>query len=118
MILKEGVSLAGLHPVMRAVLRAAEGLWKAHGRREGVTVTEALGGVHSAESWHYYGLALDFRTRYFDFQEAEQITRELRDALPQYDVVHHTKQAGPKTVTSHIHIEVGNLLAAKIGVLY
>jgi hypothetical protein len=119
MKLKDGVTLAGLHPVMRPVLREAEAIWKAHGRSEGVTVTEARGGEHSAVSWHYYGFALDLRTRYFDFDEAVQVYETLKGALSGYDVVHHTYQNDDdEWASSHIHVEIGNGIAADLKVLY
>ena len=114
MQIKDGVTLAGLHPVMRPVLREAESIWKAHGRPEGVTITEARGGTHSASSFHYYGLALDLRTRYFEFDEAVLVHKALKSALPGYDIIHHEKDGK----SSHIHCETGNGLAKDIGMLF
>lgn len=108
MEIKAGVTLAGLHLLMRPVLRAAERIWKAHGRDEGVTVTEACGGTHSATSWHYYGLALDLRTRYFSTEELDKVEKEMKRALPEYDIIVHS---------SHMHVEIGNTLAEQHGLL-
>ncbi len=108
MKLKEGVTLAGLNILMRPVLRHAERLWVAHGQEDGVTITEALGGTHSATSWHYYGLALDLRTRYFTTEVYNGITLEMRKALPEFDVVAHS---------THMHVEIGNVLAKRHGLL-
>ena len=108
MILKEGVSLAGLHLLMRPVLREAERIWKENGQSEGVTVTCALGGVHSAASWHYYGLALDLRNRYFSEGVKDKVAVELKQALPYYDILAHS---------THIHVEPSNGLANKHGLL-
>lgn len=108
MKLKANVTLAGLHLLMRPALKAAEDLWIAHGRPEGVTVTCARGGIHSAGSWHYYGLALDFRTRYFEDDIKKQVYHDLKNALPLYDVIEHD---------THIHVEPSDNLADKHGLL-
>ena len=77
MRIKKGVIIAGLAIEMRPVLIAAEEVWKKEGivtdvdgteidlAKEGVTITSGLDGVHSAGSYHYYGYAVDLRTRYF-----------------------------------------------------
>lgn len=105
MVLKEGVSLQGLHISMRRALIQADNIWKAFGRAEGVTVTSGTDGKHSSGSWHYYGLALDFRTYYFD--DPHEVATELRAALPPgFDVV---------VETDHMHVEndaVGRRLEA------
>ena len=106
---KDGVIIAGLHPVMRAVLRAAESVWITHGISEGVTVTSGLDGVHSAASWHPYGLALDLRTKYFDSFVKTEVEADMREKLPGYDIVMHS---------THMHVEVGNDLAKQIGVYF
>lgn len=109
MKVKEGVKLEGLQPVMRPVLRSAESIWKDMGRSEGVTVTSTTDGVHSAGSWHYYGYAVDFRTRYFSEEEAKAVAVTLEYDLPDYDIVLHS---------THIHVEIGNQLAMKLGVYF
>lgn len=101
---KNGVDLKGLHLLMRPVLRVAEALWLHNGQTEGVTITSSSGGCHSATSWHYYGLALDLRTRYFTAAVKQEIANQLKAALPAYDVVVHS---------THIHVEIGNALAKK-----
>lgn len=108
MKLKDGVDIRGLHLLMRPVLRAAELIWKNNGQQEGVTVTSAVDGVHSADSWHYYGLALDFRTRYFSEIRKDVVIKQLRSALPDYDVVAHN---------THIHVEPSNDLADRHGLM-
>ena len=102
------VVIQGLHPCMRLPLKKAEAIWKAHGRPEGVTITCGLNGIHSASSWHYCGCAVDLRTNYFNATERQTVYNELKKALPGYDVVWHT---------SHIHVEPGDDLARKWGVL-
>ncbi len=73
------------------------------GKKNGkeLVVTCGTNGVHSAGSLHYYGLAIDFRTKYFTKGVAEKVARELRKALgPKFDViVHRTK------FSNHIHVE-------------
>ena len=108
MILKDGADIKGLHVLMRPVLSASESIWITHGRSEGVTVTAGLDGIHSAGSWHYYGLAVDLRTRYFGQTVKADVYHDLKAALPGYDVVMHD---------THIHVEVGNTLASKWGLL-
>jgi len=109
MEIKSGVTLRGLQPIMRPVLREAERIWKDYGREFGVTVTEACGGTHSASSWHYYGYALDLRTRYFPDEVKTQVYEELKGSCKDYDIILHS---------THIHAEISNSLANQLGVLY
>lgn len=97
MEIKDGVIMAGLQFEMWPVLKAAEDVWRSLGRDEGVTVTSALDGTHSAGSMHYYGYALDFRTRYFTPQQVDKAYAGLIERLPQemYTVIVHT---------THIHV--------------
>lgn len=119
MVIKEGVTMQGLHPVMRPVLREAEEVWRAYGRPEGVTVTEVCGGTHSAASWHYFGLAIDLRAKYFDIDTAVRLKEELTLMLEGYDVILHTYPGeGETTNVSHIHVEVNDELARELGVLW
>lgn len=116
------------HPVMKKAMKVAERIWKAHDRAEGITVTAGKDGVHSAGSWHYYGAAGDLRTNYVDkmYWEADnyhdyppeseiwspaekrEVYDELKGALPGYDICWHD---------SHIHMEPGDSLAKKWGLL-
>ncbi len=79
MKIKEGVIISGLHILMRPVLRQAEVVWKEFGQSDGVTVTGGLDGVHSAASWHYYGLALDFRTHCFTSTQKKAVHNRSRN---------------------------------------
>jgi hypothetical protein len=63
MKIKKGASLQGLNPVMREVLVEADKIWESLGKE--LVVTSGTDGAHRAGSLHYYGYALDFRTRYF-----------------------------------------------------
>ena len=95
MIIKEGVTLAGIDFKMRKVLIAADKIWKEN--HQELVITEARGGTHSAGSLHYYGLALDMRTRYFDAMTKTNVAMLLREELgPDYDVIMHS---------SHCHVE-------------
>lgn len=95
MKIKFGVRMAGLQLPMRKVLKEAEKLWKEHGKE--LVVTAALDGTHSAGSYHYYGYALDFRTRYFSKQKARLIAEKLKKILGQkYTVVFEG---------NHIHVQ-------------
>jgi hypothetical protein len=93
--IKEGVSLIGLKIQMRKPLQIADYLWKEQGQE--LVITSGTDGVHSAGSLHYYGYALDFRTRYFDQETKQKLTDTLRKMLgSDYDVIEHS---------THIHVE-------------
>lgn len=95
MIIKDGVQLAGLDIKMRPVLIEADKIWRRYGQE--LVVTAGLDGTHSAGSLHYYGLATDFRTRYFTAQEKDVVFAELVESLGvEYDVIKET---------THIHVE-------------
>jgi hypothetical protein len=100
MQLKEGVVLAGLDLRMRLVLVHAEQIWLDHARE--LVVTSGLEGTHSAGSLHYYGLALDFRSRYFTLSNRASVVKKLQEALgPDFRVI------AEKT---HIHVEYARVL--------
>ncbi len=98
MKIKDGVSLAGIRPQCRDILITANRIWLVYGQE--LVITEAMGGIHSPGSCHYYGFALDLRTRYFDDETKAEVFDDLRAALKStseyYDVVLHK---------SHIHAE-------------
>jgi hypothetical protein len=96
MKIKEGASLQGLDIRMRPALIAANRVWKTYGQE--LVITAGTDGTHSAGSLHYYGFAVDCRTRYFSAEEISAVTRSLHIALDQegYDIVVHS---------THIHIE-------------
>lgn len=99
MLYKDGVIRHGLHWRMRKVEQVVDILWQEHGQE--AVMTSGLNGTHGTWSWHYYGCAVDFRTRYFDNDTAAEVATELRRRLHPislaYQVVLH---AG-----SHIHVE-------------
>lgn len=104
MKLKDGVSLAGLSLAMRPVLMAAAKIWADNGQE--LVVTSGLDGVHAASSLHYYGYALDFRTRYFEENTKLLVLRQLSDELRKYHndyrVISHD---------THIHVEYRQVIA-------
>ncbi len=95
MKIKDGATIAGLDIRMRPALIAADKIWKDLGQE--LVITSGLDSTHSAGSLHYYGRALDFRTRYFCENDRHLAAVKLRkEAGEQYDVVEHS---------THIHIE-------------
>jgi hypothetical protein len=95
MKIKSGVDMSGLRIEMRAPLKIADRLWRERGQE--LVVTSALDGEHSAGSLHYFGYALDFRTRYFDEQTVKELADNLRNKLgSHYDVIIHS---------THMHVE-------------
>jgi len=95
MKIKEGASIQGLDIRMRPALIVADRIWKELGQE--LVVTSGLDGEHSAGSLHYYGRAVDFRTRYFNEREVADAKLFLSRALgPDFDVILHS---------THIHVE-------------
>jgi hypothetical protein len=92
---KEGVHIPGLKIQMRLAMSIADKIWNNLGQE--LVITSALDGVHSAGSLHYYGFALDLRSRYFTPDQKKQAVLLLAKALgPDYEIIAHA---------SHIHIE-------------
>ena len=108
-IIKPGASLSGLKIQMRPVLMCADDVWAEYGRP--LVVTSGTDGAHSPGSMHYYGYALDFRTRYFSGpKEVSQIVRKLRDKLATvscgYTVLAHSTHI-------HVHFKTTEILNGK-----
>lgn len=105
MIYKEGVMRHGLHWRMRKVEQEVDRIWREHG--QDAVMTSGVDSTHGAWSWHYYGCAADFRTRYFSMDEGAEVATELAAALkiihPAYQVVLHPD--------SHIHVEFDQAVA-------
>jgi hypothetical protein len=98
MIFKDGVIFAGLDIRMRPALMMCEQVYKKFGRPEGVTITAGLDGEHSAGSLHYYGLAFDIRTHYFDDATKNEVAYTLiRDLGSRFTVV---------LEPTHIHVQL------------
>lgn len=93
---KDGVKLAGLEFIMREVLIEADKIWTEHGQE--LVVTSTTESVHSATSLHYYGLAVDFRTKYFDDLVKQKVYKAL------------LKKLGDKYIVvlepTHIHVQL------------
>lgn len=89
------VKIHGLQIQMLPVLKNAGHIWKDMG--EELVVTSARDGIHSAGSLHYYGYAVDFRSRYFSRRGVGIVANRLRDTLgSDYQVIVHS---------THIHVE-------------
>lgn len=95
MEIKEGASLQGLKIIMRKVLVKAEEVWEKNDKE--LVVTSGTDSTHSAGSVHYYGYALDLRTRYFNKATTNKVLRSLRkDIGANYKASFHR---------NHIHVE-------------
>ena len=94
MILKPGVSLAGLRPEALVGLIITNDVFNSLGKR--LTVTSCTDGIHGRNSLHFVGLAFDIRTR--DLHNlVDSIAASLVAALgEEFDVV---------VEQTHIHIE-------------
>lgn len=100
MKIKDGVYLQGLQLPMRQVLIEASRIWERYGQE--LVVTSGLEGTHSPSSLHYYGYALDFRSRYFDDLQRFSVGLDLRSALgDKYFVL---------VEDDHIHVEYKEIL--------
>jgi hypothetical protein len=96
MKVKENVKLDGLQFIMREVLIHADEIWTDNGQE--LVVTSTTDSVHSAASLHYYGLAVDFRTKYFDNLTKHKVYKKLVKQLgDRYTVV---------LEPTHIHVQV------------
>lgn len=98
---KEGVRLDGLSIKIRKVLIAAAKVWSDHGQT--LVVTSGLDGVHSVGSLHYYGYAVDLRTRYFDKDQVLDVVNDLVNEIgcDKYTVILHK---------THIHVHYNGVL--------
>jgi hypothetical protein len=91
----DSVNIWGLEVCMQRVLKEADKLWKEYGQE--LVVTSARDSMHSAGSLHYYGRAVDLRSRYFSDADKASVAEDLADILgSDYDVITHK---------SHIHVE-------------
>jgi hypothetical protein len=94
--LKEGVTMQGLKPVMRPVLIVVKQLMDNY--EVYTMVTSATDGEHSAGSLHYYGYALDFRTRHLEPNQRASLLAQLNAIFEDnhYKCILHD---------THLHIE-------------
>lgn len=92
---KEGADITGLHPEMIIALNVANEVYTDHG--EELVVTSVVEGKHSYASLHYFGCAVDLRTRYFEPSERGKVRDQIKKKLPDaFDVI---------LEANHIHIE-------------
>ena len=95
MQIKNGVIMAGLRLPMRRVLIEAEKILLLMDKE--LVITSALDGTHSPGSLHYYGYALDLRTRHLEDKEVEKFADNLFQRLSSnYRVIRHS---------THLHVE-------------
>ncbi len=89
--------------VMRKVIVQANDVWKTLKRE--LVITSGKEGTHSARSLHYYGYAVDFRSRFWrskiQTEAAEELSRRLG---PDYVVIDHKK------FPVHIHVGYNKIL--------
>jgi len=98
-MIKPGVDLSNLAPQMAVAYTIACGVYAKHtGNTFGqCVITSASDGVHSPNSLHYSGKALDLRTKHLIPAVVPFLVRDLKLALgEQFDVV---------LETDHIHLE-------------
>ena len=95
MIIKDGAIIAGLDIRMRASLKVSDTIYNDYGQE--LTITCGLDGTHSSGSLHYYGLAIDIRTRYFDKATKNAVYIALKQELKNNYIVVLEK--------THIHIQ-------------
>lgn len=107
MQLKENVNMSGLKIQMRRALIIADRIWAENGQE--LVVTSATDGEHTAGSLHYYGYALDFRTRYFEKPILELLIVDLAKTLRKADVAYRTV-----VHDTHIHVEWRGAMAPQI----
>jgi len=99
MRLKDGVNMLGVNWRLRQAMIEAERVYDRFGVE--LVITSLNDGRHGYMSFHYFGLAMDLRTR--DFKDKKQsvdatlvLKDELRSINPYFDVV---------LERNHIHVE-------------
>lgn len=93
MKIKQGASIQGIHPCMRKALIECDRVMRKYGVP--FVITSGLDGTHSAGSLHYYGFAIDVRTRELGIY-LNRAYNDIKNSLPEFDVV---------LESNHIHIE-------------
>lgn len=95
MIVLDNVNIWGLLPEMKPVLALQQKFFDRVGKN--FVVTSARDGIHSAGSYHYYGYAVDSRTRDLTEAQKQELVQFLKDNLSShYDVILHD---------THLHVE-------------
>jgi len=83
---KPGVLLDGLHVSMRIVKVIVKQVYNEHGQEP--VITSGLEGKHSVGSYHPFGMALDFRTRFFENDvECNIVAQKIQERLGAYYTV-------------------------------
>lgn len=97
MEVKKGVDVTGLHPMMLLSIIIINDLFREIVGAEAI-ITSGREGKHSHASFHYSGLALDWRTRHLDPTQVQIAVREMKKKLEPmgFDVI---------LESSHIHVE-------------
>jgi hypothetical protein len=98
--IKPGVS-GELRPEMDPVLAVVPTIWRMHGLGA-PTITSIQDGQHRPDSFHYRGLAIDFRLRDVPAELHETLRSEVAAALgSNFDVLHEYHG----TTSDHLHVE-------------
>lgn len=100
-IFKQGTSLYGLHPKVRAAIYKARKVFLDAGYR--LVVTSAWDYTHGQNSFHHYGMAVDFRSQEIP---SAAMKREIRDRLKralggEFDVILESLGGS----NEHYHVE-------------
>jgi hypothetical protein len=97
--LKPGVSLKGMQPQVVLAALIVESIYASHSAV--CTITSCNDSVHSTNSLHYNGLALDFRTKDYT-QDKQQLLAEIIVALgAEFDVLLESEGKD----NEHLHVE-------------
>ena len=102
--LKPGVRLTDLQPQTVLAICIADGVFSRRGIE--CVVTSGNDGAHKEGSFHYRGLAADFRLKHIvSPEERKRVVAEIRSNCgtlgTQYDVLHE----GAGTPSEHCHVE-------------
>jgi hypothetical protein len=93
--LKPGVEVRGLKPEMALAALIVAGVYSSEGHD--CTITSGRDGQHMRGSRHYWGHALDFRTRNVPNEKRPALAEAVREALGgEFDVV---------LESTHLHVE-------------
>lgn len=95
--IKPGVRLIGLNPQIILAVFAGSSIWMQHFPEVDFVITCATDGKHGRGSRHYFGNAIDIRTRTLNADDAHKAHRLLAGALSvEFDVI---------LEPDHIHVE-------------
>lgn len=99
-IFKSGTSLYGLHPKIRTAIWKARRVFLDAGHR--LVVTSAWDFTHGQNSFHHYGMAVDFRSQEIPTGMKATILARLKQALGgEFDVILEDLGGG----NEHFHVE-------------